>query len=119
MLEKARLDQSPPLKSRDTRDGNVVVDVPVTNLPAPILNIMVELVHRDYRNLLNGLNLAPPQSAVQCVLPLDRFEALLTVFGHESDLLIRPHETGFTVSHFNNRFTANAPGAAYNFEAYQ
>jgi hypothetical protein len=119
MVEKSHLAQSPPLRSRDTRDSNVVVDLSVTNLPAPVLNIVVELVHRDYHDLLNGLNLDAPSTAIQRTLPLGRFDAILTVLGHDSDLLIRPQEIGFTVTHFNDRFTANAQGAIYTFEAYQ
>lgn len=118
MLQTRRLPQSPPLKSRDTREGNVVGEVSVSRFPASTLNIVVELVHRDQRKLLEGLDLNPPGTAIQCTLALGDLEALLTVLGHESDLLMRPLADGFAVSHFNDRFTANARGITYTFEVY-
>ena len=75
MIQKQRLSQNPPLKARDTRDGNVIREVPLKSFPASTLNIVVELIHRDQRNLLDGLGLDPPASAIQYPLPLGHIEA--------------------------------------------
>ena len=51
-------------------------------------------------------------------LPLGHIEAVLTILGQDSDLLVRTLADGFNVSHFNDRFTANAKGVTYTVEAY-
>ena len=90
----------------------------MTSFSASTINIVTELVHRDHRSLLNGLGLEPPTRAIQSSLPLGHLEAVLTVIGHESDLLVLPISDGFMVRHFNDRFTANAKDVEYTFEAY-
>jgi hypothetical protein len=118
MVQKSRLPQNPTLKARDTRKSNVIAEVPIESFSATTLNIVIELVHRDQRTLLDGLGLDPPASAVQYSLPLGNTEVVLTILGEESDLLVRPIRDGFNVSHFNDRFTANAKGVTYTCEAY-
>jgi hypothetical protein len=49
----------------------------------------------------------------------DRLIIVATVLGHESNLLVRPIAAGVSVTHFNNRFTANAAGVTYNAEVYR
>jgi hypothetical protein len=44
--------------------------------------------------------------------------AVLTILGNRHNLLIRPTPTGFRVGHHNSRYSANALGVKYNYEAY-
>lgn len=110
---------NPLLKAKDTRPGNVVAEVPVLSLPSATLNIVLELVHKDYQHFLGRADLQPPDAALEYRLPLDRLIVVATVLGHESNLIVRPIADGISVSHFNNRVTANAADVTYTAEVYR
>lgn len=119
MIQKELLSKNPPLKSRDTRPGNIVAQVPALSLPSATLNIVLEFMHSGQQRLLERADIQPPPEAIEYRLAFGSLIVVATVLGHEQHLLVRPTDKGFTVFHFNDRFTANAAGVTYNFEAYR
>jgi hypothetical protein len=118
MFQKEMLVRNPPVKSRDRREGNVIVEVPMDLFPAETLNMVLELVHPSQQHLLSSPDLQPPPEAVEHRIPLGHLNIVATFLGHEANLLVRPVVGAVSVSHFNNRFTANASGVKYTLEAY-
>lgn len=118
MIGKQKIRNNPPLKARDLRPTNMVAEVSIETLPANCLNVVVELLHRDQRALLEVPEVQPPVDAKLHVFELSDLLIVLTVLGHEQNLLIRPAVGGVLVSHFNSRYSANASGVQYVFEAY-
>jgi len=50
------------------------------------------------------------------VLEFGNFSLILTVLGHDSNLLVRADKDNIYVSHFNSRFSANKEGVNYSWE---
>lgn len=119
MLLRERVSSLPPVRSRDRRTGNIVCDVPVEAFSSDTLNIVLELVDESSLPLLQTPELQPPVGALVRTMDLGGVTAVLTVLGEDSDLLVRAQPNGFTVSHRNARYTANAAGVTYTWEAYR
>lgn len=118
MVTKTRIAQNPALKGRDQRPGNLVAEVPVAELPADTLNVVVELVHRESLLLVARSGLTAPPGALGYSFSLGELVVVLTVLGRPEELLVQPLPDGFSVRHFNSRFSANAEGVVYTWEAY-
>lgn len=118
MIQKERLSGNPPLKPRDEKAGNVIAEVPLAAFPADTLNVVVELLYEGKREWLSRPDVQPPKGASVKLLELDRLLIVLTLLGEDGNLLVRPTPDGFTVSHNNTRYSANAPGVTYMWEAY-
>jgi hypothetical protein len=118
MVTKDRIGQNPPLRAKDQRLGNLLAEVQLARLPADTLNIIVELVHRGSLSLVGSSGLVAPPSALGYSFALGDLVILLTVIGPSEELLVRPLPDGFSVRHLNARFSANADGVQYTFEAY-
>lgn len=118
MVTKARIAENPPLKVKDRRPGNLIVEAPLNDLPSDTLNLVIELLHADSRHLVARSGLVPPVGGLAYSLLLGDLCVELTLIGRAEHLLVRPLPNGFSVSHFNSRFSANAPGVQYSWEAY-
>ncbi len=118
MLGKSMLARNPVLKSRDERSPNQVIAVPIEGLPSDTLNIVLELVHAESRWLEEAAEFRVPDGALQRRAEIGALEILITLLGHESNLLIRPTQDGFIVAHRNERFSTNRKGVKYVAEAY-
>lgn len=119
MVSKNQLATSPPLNTKDQKPCNTVEMIPIDSLPAGSINLVVELLHRDLRHLLHRPEIQPPEHAILKYIKFDDLLIVVTVLGHESNLLIRPFDNGVQVIHYNDRYSANRPGATYSFEAYR
>jgi hypothetical protein len=119
MISKEQLASNPPLKAKDRQPSNIVDTISIDSLPAESINLVVELLHCDLRQLLSKPEIQPPEHAVLRCLELDDLLVVVTVLGHDSNLLLRPTTNGFQVNHYNDRYSANRPGVTYNFEAYR
>lgn len=114
MIDKAILAKNPRVKDKH-RNRELFVEIPMQNFPAQALNIVVELVESKLYHHLPE----PPENA-----RVDRLEfeqeplVVTTILGHQENLLVKPLEDGFSVSHYNARYTANADGVDYSVEAY-
>lgn len=118
MIQKDRLAANPPVKGRDRKEGNVFAEVSIQPFPAETLNMVVELLHGERREWLSRPAVQPPEGATLKVLELGELLVVLTLLGDDSNLLVRPIPNGFSVSHKNSRYSANAPGVRYTWEAY-
>lgn len=118
MVSKGQLANNPPLKAKDRMPPNILDTISLDSLPAESINLVVELLHRDLRQLLSKPEVQPPEHAALRCLELDDLLVVVTVLGHESNLLIRPTPNGFQANHYNDRYSADRPGVTYNFEAY-
>jgi hypothetical protein len=118
MIDKKLLARNPPLKARDRKPGNAIVQVPILGLETDTPNIVIELVHDSQRHLLQLPHVQPPPGASQHETRVGHLAIILTVIGTEAHLLAKPIADGVRVQHFNDRFTANAKGVTYTFEAY-
>lgn len=119
MINKDQLARNAPVKPKDRKAGSILATVPIAQMPSETINLFMELLHRDRRHWLKTPGIQPPECTVLLCLELDDLLVVITVFGHESNLLVRPTEEGFQVRHYNDRYSANQPGATYNFEAYR
>lgn len=119
MISKDQLAKNAPVKPKDRKAGSILATVPIAQLPSETINLFVELLHRDRRHWLETPGVQPPQYAILRCLDLDDLLVVITVLGHESNLLVRPTADGFQVLHYNDRYSANQPGATYTFEAYR
>ena len=118
MVTKERIGQNPPLRAKDQRLGNLLAEVQLASLPADTLNIVVELVHRESLSLVGSSGLVAPPNALAYSFALGDLVVLLTVIGQSDELVVRPLPDGFSVRHLNARFSANADGVQYTWEAY-
>jgi len=119
MVSKARIAKNPPLKARDQRSGNLVAEISLAKLPAETVNVVVELLDSDSEQFIARSGLAAPAGALSCSFHLgQQLMVQITVLGQPEELLVQPLPDGFSVKHINSRFTANAPGVTYAYEAY-
>lgn len=107
-----------PVKAKD-RKKNRITSVSLKQFPADPVNVVVELVSDSYARFLDEPSLRPPTSAIGVSIRLGRVQVLLTLLGHEENQLIKFNDRGYTVHHFNSRFSANRDGVRYDSEAYR
>ena len=118
MIAKSELLKNPCLKERDRKKALTLQEVDLKAYPSEIINIVVEFLEPSKRELLTSEDVAPPPDATMLVIDSIQPWIVLTILGHEHNLLIKPSEDGFTVSHFNTRYSTNLPGVQYKYEAY-
>jgi hypothetical protein len=119
MIRKSSIERQPCLKGKDQRGGNRVYLIDLEKFPSGTLNIVAELIEPAEEPLLNLQTLQPPPDAETRVLKHFEPWLVLTILGHDHNLLIRPAENGISVEHYNSRFSASRPGQQYQWEAYK
>ncbi|MBI2595024.1 MAG: hypothetical protein HYW38_02085 [Candidatus Colwellbacteria bacterium] len=117
MIKKDRLSNNPPVKKSDFSAS--FIELSLDDYPSDTINIVLELIEPRLISLLKKLNLASPKDAEVQILKFQEPWVILTVLGHEHNLLLKPIADGFRASHFNSRYTTNAPGVQYSYEAYR
>lgn len=118
MILKSELLNSPVLAKRDRKKALTLKEVDLEAYPSKVINIVVEFLEPSKQELLEYEDVAPPPDATVLVIDSIQPWIVLTILGHEHNLLIEPTEDGFTVHHFNTRYSTNLPGVKYRFEAY-
>lgn len=116
MIKKETIARNPPLRPRHRKRGGQIVEIPVNAFPSNAINVVTEIVSPDFLQYLEDAEVAPPTGAYTELLDFESFMVVLTVLGHDSNLLIRPRPKGVAISHFNSRFSANAKGFKYSLE---
>ena len=119
MVSKEQVAKNPSVKAKDRPPKSILDTIALNMMPGETINLVVELLHRDKRNLLALQELQPPEHAIVKCLELGDLLVVVTVLGHDNNLLVRPTANGVQVSHYNDRYSASRPGATYNFEAYR
>jgi hypothetical protein len=118
MILRQNLASQPTIRSRDLRGETAIIEIDVEEFPGSVLNLVVELFEPGYEPSRESPETAPPLDAhVIFVKELDPW-IIITVLGHDHNILIRPLADGFRVSHINSRYTANSKGVDYTYEAY-
>lgn len=119
MVMKNELLKNPCLKERDRKRALTLQEIDLGAYPSETINIVVEFLEPSKRELITSEDIVPPPDAA--ILMIDSIQPwiVLTVLGHEHNLLIKPTENGFSVLHFNTRYSANLTGIKYRFEAYE
>ena len=119
MIQKYAIASQPHLKPRDEKGRSRIYEVDLNAYPSDTLNLILELLHPDSEHLLDIKDLQPPPDADLAVLRDFMPWVVLTILGHNHNLLVRPADDGFVVSHYNERYSANRPGQKYRYEAYK
>lgn len=86
--------------------------------PSYQINIISELIEPEYEIPLLEKEKCYPPDAVVKIFKNNKPWIIITVLGHEHNLLVVPNSKTTTVKHFNERFTANRKGQSYSSEVY-
>jgi len=120
MLLKSSFPYNPELKARDKKHQIQFIDIDC--FPSEALNIVVDLIETDQKNLLQKEDMQPPVDAQVFEFISNNLLIFVTILGHDHNLLISPYNgdfKGVTCRHFNRRYTASPPGGKIDFEAYK
>jgi len=117
MIEKSLLKGNPCLKERERRKALTIQEVDLEALHSEIINMVVEFIEPSYLESISK-NFKPPKDAKTVIIDSIEPYIVLTILGHRHNLLIRPKEDGFIVSHYNNRYSTNIKDVQYRCEAY-
>ena len=118
MVRKSELLKKPCLKGHDRNKALTLQEVDLEAYPSETINIVMEFLEPSKRELITSKDVAPPPNATMFVIDSIQPWIVLTILGHEHNLLIKPREDGFIVRHFNTRYSTNLPGVKYRYEAY-
>lgn len=119
MLLKTALINNPELKNKDKKYCIQYVDL--DSFPCDSLNLVIELLKSNHKELLQSKDMEPPRDAQVFEYWMEEISILVTILGHEHNLLVSPYDgdfKGVTCRHFNKRYTASPPGGNMEFEAY-
>jgi len=120
MLLKTSFPHNPELKARDKKHHLNFVDIDC--FPSDALNIVVDLIEISQKNMLQEENMQPPKDALVFEFISNNVMLLITILGHDHNLLICPYDgdfKGVKCRHFNKRYSASPPGGQVDFEAYK
>ena len=116
MFIKETITSHPCLKDRNVRNAIKIIEVNLDDFPSNALNIVVELINPKNIDLLKLDNLSPPSDAKTYVVDEVQPSIVITILGHDHNLLIKPQVGSFVVSHFNSRFSTNRKDVVYTYE---
>ena len=120
MLLKSSLPSNPELKNRDKKHQIHFVDV--DKFPSEALNLVVDLLEPNRKEILQAGDMQPPVDAHILEITSSNLLFFVTILGHDHNLLISPYDgdfKGVTCRHINKRYSANPPGSRCEFEAYK
>ena len=118
MITKESIGGKPVVRDRDFRRGTVIYEVNLDLFPSITVNLVVEFIEPNKENLLQLPNIAPPLNAKVYLIKEIEPWIVLTILGHDENLLIKPNADGFFVRHINTRYSTNQSGVNYTYEAY-
>lgn len=116
-ISKDLLATNPPLKPRDARK-DFLHNINIGTLPASYINLVVELISEDFWPALRDPEVEAPKDAVEIIIPLGRLSVIVTVLGHDDNLILTADERVLFLKHINSRFSTNQQGVEYSVEAY-
>ena len=118
MMLKSELMRNPCFMKRDRKKALTLQEIDLEAYPSEVINIVVEFLEPGKSELITSEGLAPPPDATLLVVNSIQPWIVLTILGHEHNLLIKPKADGFIVHHFNTRYSTKLPGVKYRYEAY-
>ena len=117
MLTKGSVSNNPSIKDHHFNKSIKIEEINLDDFPSDSINIVVEIIDPKLIDFLKIESLAPPSKAKTIIIKDIQPFIVLTVLGHEHNLLLKPLEDGFEVSHFNSRFSTNRKDVTYNYIA--
>lgn len=117
MIEKKLLNENPCLKKRERNRAYLVEEVDMDEFPSDILNILVEFIDPSVLDTISEKFKTPKYAKTLIISSLEPY-IVLTILGHDQNLLIRPQKDGFIVHHYNDRYSLNRKDVQYRYEAY-
>jgi len=106
------------VKARDRKRGNYLGQVSLAQINNETINIVIEFLDIDKREWLNNSGIAPPECSISHIIKFDKVLVIVTLLVTENELLVKPQQDGFAVSHQNSRFSLNQKNVEYSYEAY-
>ena len=104
LIAKTSIPGNPCVRNKDRKPGNKVIEIPVEDFPSQTINLVLEFTDPTSINRLDDVESTPPPGAQLTVIDLDGILAVVTIIGHDEQLLIRPTEDGSNVRHHNARY---------------
>ena len=117
MMSKGAVISNPCVKAKDIKPGNQLIPIPFEAFPSEVINIVIEFADPSSVGRLADPEFMPPPGAIVEVIDLDGISAVVTLIGHDNQLLIKPIPDGFEARHYNFRYSVNRPGEVYDVEA--
>lgn len=118
MVGKSELLKNPCFKESHRKKASTLQEVDLGKYPSETINIVVEFLEPSKRQVITSKDVEPPPDATMLVIESIKPWIVLTILGHEHNLLIKPKGDGFIVRHFNSRYSTNLLGVKYRYEAY-
>jgi len=115
MFSKDLIPKLPSVKDKYYRE--LFYEVDLDALPSNQFNVVIEIME-PYFDLTSNMQMAYPPDAIVKEFKETKPWLLLTVLGHEHNLLVSATNKHTKVTHFNNRFSANESGKSYSSELY-
>lgn len=116
MLLKDSIPFLPKIRERDLKKS-IIFEVDIDRFPSSALNIVLEIIEPNKSLQINEDTQPPPNAVVSVIEDFSPW-VIITVLGHEHNLLTVPTSTGFIAKHFNKRYSVNVEGGNYSYEAY-
>lgn len=120
MILKPSLSNNPKIRNRDWRSQ--VYEVDIDQFPNDTINIVAELLESNMIDLISCDSMRPPKDSYIIEIESTRPWVIITLLGHDHNLLIVPYDgefKGVTLRHYNTRYSASPPGRKISYEAYK
>ncbi|MDA0689626.1 MAG: hypothetical protein O2948_13385 [Proteobacteria bacterium] len=117
MFSKSLIQKLPATKDKYFRTG-LHYEVDVESFPSEQFNLVVELMEKGFEIETTNAEMVYPPDAIIKEFKETKPWLILTLLGHQHNLLVSATDKHTTVNHFNTRFTANADGLNYSSELY-
>lgn len=96
--------------------NNTLLEIDFSRFPSDVINLVLEIIEPEKELQINE-DTKFPDNAVHTIRKQLNPWIIFTILGHENNLLVIPNDNGFTVKHYNKRFTVNDKDGQYFSEA--
>ncbi|MDD5401097.1 MAG: hypothetical protein PHQ93_07925 [Sulfurimonas sp.] len=103
-------------KAKQKHINKALLEIDIDRFPSNTFNLVIEIIE-PFKNLVINEDTQYPSDAIVSIRKEMDPWVIFTILGHDNNLLITPSSGGFTLNHFNKRYTANAKDKQYNYEA--
>lgn len=113
-FDKKTVNELKPFDEKN-RAKAILIEVDIDKFESGFINIVLDIIHIDfYEKFLQNPEAQYPPNADVYKRKLNKSIIIEVIFlGKLDNLLIIPKENGYTVNHYNKRFSANDLGKSY------
>lgn len=113
-FDKKTVNELKPFDEKN-RAKAILIEVDIDKFESGFINIVLDMIHIDfYEKFLQNPEAQYPPNADVYKRKLNKSIIIEVIFlGKLDNLLIIPKENGYTVNHYNKRFSANDLGKSY------